>query len=419
MKKEVKNQKRKNVKQDAEIKILRAELDKLKKMKKNARYVSEYNLFIKRQIKSGLTFLQAAKQWHKYNALRTSTKRRPSAYNQFIGSQMRIGKTFKQAVILWNLAKKGKLGRKGETKIKIRIKKIRVKSKPKIIVVKEKQKSRKPSQKTVFVKERTPNINIYVDKTRVKSRPRRKKATVKKKVPSVKIYINKRRVKTKKPRKRAPGTKIYIKNIIGKTKKPRKRAPGTKIYIKNVLGKPRKTRKSIIIVRRKAPKVNISIDSLNVFETALKRMIESNNERNERQIEIIKEKLGNMPTPSIAVSTADYEVPEEETTFRLVQLYFKDFVRHGRKIRFSLDEIIDSYLYILAKSRKKEWETTRMKKLTDEEVGYRLIELYFNEVARLGIKRSLDLDSVLKAYTHTLHRLNRKEYEIEKIFKKN
>ena len=47
-------------------------------------------------------------------------------------------------------------------------------------------------------------------------------------------------------------------------------------------------------------------------------------------------------------------------------------------------------------------------KITNEEMAYRLVKLYFDEIARLGVKRSLDLDSVMQAYYYTLERLENK-----------
>ena len=47
-----------------------------------------------------------------------------------------------------------------------------------------------------------------------------------------------------------------------------------------------------------------------------------------------------------------------------------------------------------------------MVKITNDEIAYRLVKLYFDEVARLGVKRSLDLDAVMQAYYYTLERLN-------------
>ncbi len=128
-----------NVKQDTEISKLKAEVARLAgkgkvkgKKKVNSKRVSEYNLFIRKQIKAGYTFIQAVKEWNKYQTLMSKDKRRPSAYNQFIGSQMRLGKSFKESVRLWKLAKAGKLGRKGTTKTITKTVTKRIKSKPKV-----------------------------------------------------------------------------------------------------------------------------------------------------------------------------------------------------------------------------------------------------------------------------------------------
>ncbi|HPM85881.1 MAG: hypothetical protein PHY04_03080 [Candidatus ainarchaeum sp.] len=132
MKKEKKFQNKKNAKHEADILMLRNEIEKLKKKKVSRGHVSEYNIFIRKQIKSGMTFSNAAKQWSKYKALESKNKRRPSAYNQFIGSQMRLGKTWVQAVALWKLAKAGKLGKKGINKTVTKTVVKKIKSKPQI-----------------------------------------------------------------------------------------------------------------------------------------------------------------------------------------------------------------------------------------------------------------------------------------------
>ena len=55
------------------------------------------------------------------------------------------------------------------------------------------------------------------------------------------------------------------------------------------------------------------------------------------------------------------------------------------------------------------------KNLSDEEVAYRLVNLYFQEIARLGFKRRLDLDSIINAYLYSLEKLKNKEKELEGI----
>ena len=47
--------------------------------------------------------------------------------------------------------------------------------------------------------------------------------------------------------------------------------------------------------------------------------------------------------------------------------------------------------------------------MNDEEVAFRIVRLYFEEIARLGFKRQLDLDQILNAYFYTLKKVKDKE----------
>jgi hypothetical protein len=55
--------------------------------------------------------------------------------------------------------------------------------------------------------------------------------------------------------------------------------------------------------------------------------------------------------------------------------------------------------------------------LTDEEVAVKIVELYFEEIARMDLKRSLDLDDAINAYYYTLYRLGRKDFELKEAEK--
>ncbi len=252
--------------QDKEIeklKIALANFKKKNKDKKNTKRVSEYNLFIRKQIKSGLTFERAVKEWNKYKALENKQKRRPSAYNQFIGSQMRLGKTFTQAVALWKLAKAGKLGRKGTTKTveKIKYKTRTIKSKPKVVV------------------------------RRVKSKP---------------TVVEKIKYRNRKPK--------VVEKIKYRTRKVS-------------VEKPVKT------------KVISSIDYnklSEVFSGALSTSM--------KKVETISKQ---------DISSV-IEADDEEIAFKIVQTYFKEIARFGFKKQLTLDEIIDGYLYALARVKRNE-----------------------------------------------------------------
>ncbi len=54
---------------------------------------------------------------------------------------------------------------------------------------------------------------------------------------------------------------------------------------------------------------------------------------------------------------------------------------------------------------------------SDEEMAFELVELYFQQIARLGFKRKLDLDAIINAYFYTLQRLKNKEIELEAMRK--
>jgi hypothetical protein len=252
----------KDKKQDVEINKLRAEIDKLKKKKKNTKHVSEYNLFIRKQIKSGLTFTQAAKEWGKYQKLKYAPKRKQTAYNQFIGSQMRLGKTFKQAVALWKLAKAGKLGKKGSTRTITKTVVRRIKSKPKVIT-----------------KTRTIQSKPKVIVRRIKSKPQ--------------IITRTRTIKSK-----------------------------PKVIIRKVMVKPKTSAQTSTVTK-----------SVGLTKT---------------QVEEI------------------FDTSDEEIAFNVVETYFKELARVGFKKQLTLDEVINAYLYSLARVKRDDIEMSEVAKAVKE-----------------------------------------------------
>ncbi|MCX6803124.1 MAG: hypothetical protein NTY48_00985 [Candidatus Diapherotrites archaeon] len=53
--------------------------------------------------------------------------------------------------------------------------------------------------------------------------------------------------------------------------------------------------------------------------------------------------------------------------------------------------------------------------MNDEEAAFKIVRLYFEEVARLGFKRSLDLDQMINAYFYTLNRLKHRDKAMKEI----
>ncbi len=56
--------------------------------------------------------------------------------------------------------------------------------------------------------------------------------------------------------------------------------------------------------------------------------------------------------------------------------------------------------------------------MNDEEVAFRIVRLYFEEVARLGFKRQLDLDQMINSYFYTLQRVKNKDAAMKEAIKK-
>jgi len=257
-----KNALAKDKRQDVEIFKLKAEIDKLKKKKKNTRHVSEYNLFIRKQIKAGLTFIQAAKEWGKFQKVQRAPKKKQSAYNQFIGSQMKLGKTFQQAVSLWKLAKSGKLGKKGTTRTITKTVVRRIKSKPVTKTVVRRIKS-KPVTRTII--------------RRIKSKPQ-----------------------------------IIIRKVRSKPK----------VVVKKVHAKPRVTAQTSTVTK-----------SVGLTKTDVEKI---------------------------------FQTSSEEIAFNVIETYFKELARVGFKKQLTLDEVINSYLYALARVKREDIELSEVARAVKE-----------------------------------------------------
>ncbi len=315
---EMKKQKKTNVEQSSEIEKLKSDINMLKKKKKfNTSHVSEYNIFIRKQIRSGLTFLQAVKQWNRYKSLESRNKRRPSAYNQFIGSQMRLGKTWKQSVALWKLAKAGKLGKKGSTKTitKTVVRTRTIKSKP-------------------TIKYRTRTIT---SKPKIKYRTR----TITSK-PTIKYRT---RTITSKPK-----IKYRTRTIESKPKIKYRTRTKTVVKVKRVNSKPKVVVKKVRV--RSKPKVvtKIKYRTKSAPQKVVTRVVERGTGIDAATLH---EMISSLSTKSVSSSSSS-GVDDEAIAFRVIQTYFSEVARFGMKKQLSLDEIINAYFYALARVKRKE-----------------------------------------------------------------
>lgn len=56
--------------------------------------------------------------------------------------------------------------------------------------------------------------------------------------------------------------------------------------------------------------------------------------------------------------------------------------------------------------------------MKDEEVALKITRLYFQEVARMGFKRQLDLDQMINAYFYALKKLKDKDQAMKRLSQK-
>ena len=262
---------------------LKTELGKLKKNPKaKKRELNEYNLFMRKQLRAGKNFKQAAVAWNRFKKLQT--KRKPSAYNSFIASQLKQGRSFAQAVAFWKSQKKGT-----KLKQKIKIKRVLVKAKPQV-----KYRTR---LKRVLVRQK-PKIK-YVTRTKIIEKP--------------------------------------------------------------------------AVIELPAEIKEIQMPSAEA------------------------KKVSKIP---------EHGLPIEEISYRLLTVYFQDLARHGLKRSVSLSELVDAYHFSLQKVEQK-LGSQQKTLLHEEEIAFRIVKLYFFELARFGKKRTTTLEELLNAYFFVLSRLEK------------
>ncbi len=228
---------------DAEIEKLKKDLGKLKKKGATKKHLSEYNLFIRKQLKQGRTFAQAVRLWKR---------------------QQKVIKTLR------------------------------------------KKPRKKPAKK--------------------KPKPKRKPA---KKKPKKKIVKAKAKIKKKRPVKK----KVKKKAVKKKPKKAAKKKPKKKPV------KKRAVRRKII--RRVEP---VIVEKPILQEARLESLVSRIRQGEDEKVEKIIARL------------KARELPDEEIAFRLARLYFEQVARTGFKRSLGLDELINAYLYSLARVKRQEHE---------------------------------------------------------------
>lgn len=110
------------------------------------------------------------------------------------------------------------------------------------------------------------------------------------------------------------------------------------------------------------------------------------------------------------LSFASHDLATEEMAYRMVKMYFEELARIGFKRQMSLDDLVDAFIYSWYRVEKRlgrKHETVHR-----EEIAYRLVNLFFIELARVGHKRTLNLDELLDAYFYVLDRMGKDNTEL-------
>ncbi|MDD5162994.1 MAG: hypothetical protein PHD95_02185 [Candidatus ainarchaeum sp.] len=116
------------------------------------------------------------------------------------------------------------------------------------------------------------------------------------------------------------------------------------------------------------------------------------------QIEDIVEKV------SKKLKYPEHGLPVEEIAYRMLTLYFEELARLGLKRNVSLNELVDIYQYSLNKISQKLGNSEKSL-LHEEEIAHRIVKLYFLELARFGRKRTTSLDELIDAYFLVLSKI--------------
>lgn len=98
-------------------------------------------------------------------------------------------------------------------------------------------------------------------------------------------------------------------------------------------------------------------------------------------------------------------LPLEEISYRLLSVYFEEMARLGLKRSVSLDELVGIYMHLIKKIEARLGKQQKSL-LHEEEVAYRLVKLYVLELARFGKKRTTSLDELLDSYFFVLAKIS-------------
>jgi len=108
--------------------------------------------------------------------------------------------------------------------------------------------------------------------------------------------------------------------------------------------------------------------------------------------------------PGKTVVVSEHSLSPQELAYRMLKLFFEEVTHTGFKRSLSLDDLINAYNYSLARVLERH-PNGSVPGLSNEEVAYRISHLYFSELARMSVKRRADLDELLESYFYVLNKI--------------
>lgn len=354
---------------------------------------------------------------------RKTPRKQLNEYNLFMRRQLNEGKTFNQSVQLWNRLRKveeGKLPVKTKTKIKTVIKKVRVKSKapaPKTIV---KYKTRTKVVRKPAVKEAVLSTAMSDLAEKVAWETAQKMQSQHPEVPLSRLEALAQKVARETvqqlPSKEDPSPAVLqalAEKVAFETVKqlPVKDSSPSSVALQDLAEKVVRETLDQLPAKESAP-------SQAVLDQLAERVALQVNDKVKKNL--WAEKVSSSKTVHSEQTSSGTEaglsimqdLPSEEMAYRMVKVYFEELARTGFKRQMSLDDLVDAFLYSWYRVEKQ--LGLKEKRIHNEEMAYRLVNLYFIELARLGHKRTLSLDELLNAYFYVLDRLGKDNTELIK-----
>ncbi|MDD5147945.1 MAG: hypothetical protein PHH08_00600, partial [Candidatus ainarchaeum sp.] len=181
------------------------------------------------------------------------------------------------------------------------------------------------------------------------------------------------------------------------------RMPGktrTITKIKRVIVRQKPKIKRVIV--RQKPKVKYVVRTKLVEKPVLieKQAVEQKT----GQAIVLPEKIIHILEQNI-LKESSQGLPLEEISYRLLSVYFEEMARLGLKRSVSLDELVGIYMHLIKKIEARLGKQQKSL-LHEEEVAYRLVKLYVLELARFGKKRTTSLDELLDSYFFVLAKIS-------------